>query len=120
MFTHGLRLIANHCYLVTACMFLVIAILSLMPLTQVPLVPGNDKTHHVLAYMVLAFPIGLRQPRYWVVMYGVLIGLSGCIELIQPLVNRYAQWFDLLANVCGVGLGGLLASVIRVLVLRRK
>ena len=42
----------------------------------------------------------------------IFIAYSGMIELLQPLVNRYCEWADMLANssglACGViGAGGL-------------
>ena len=37
---------------------------------------------------------------------------SGLIELIQPLVNRYGEWMDFLANVCGLLIGIALAFFI--------
>jgi VanZ family protein len=38
---------------------------------------------------------------------------SGVIELVQPYVNRYAEWLDLLANVVGVVGGVLTGSIAR-------
>jgi hypothetical protein len=34
------------------------------------------------------------------------------IELIQPYVNRHADWLDMLANTSGIILGALLAHLV--------
>ena len=87
--------------------------LSLSPLAQVPDVPGSDKTHHLIAYAVLAIPTAIAMPgRAWM-MALLYIGLGGVIELIQPSVNRYGEWLDFIANLTGVLIGsvfGLLAD----------
>lgn len=82
-----------------------ILFLSLQPLAELPSVPGGDKTHHLIAYGLLAFPTALAIPsRLWV--YGALyICLGGAIEIIQPYVNRYGEWLDFIANLSGVLIG---------------
>ena len=42
---------------------------------------------------------------------------DGAIELIQPFVNRYAEWLDLLANLAGVMVGLMAGSLINRLVI---
>lgn len=86
-----------------------ITVLSLIPLTELPKVPGGDKSHHILAYALLIFPLGLRKPKNWLWIALFFLCWSGAIELLQPLVNRYADWLDLLANGLGL-LCGLLAA----------
>lgn len=93
-----------------------ITILSLLPLPALPPVPGTDKTHHFIAYAMLMLPVALRKPANWF-MFGVFFILySGAIELIQPFVNRYGEWVDLLANsvgvLCGVIIAWLMNSII--------
>ena len=87
--------------------------LSLSPLAQLPDVPGSDKTHHVIAYAVLAIPTAIAMPRkVWMIAL-LYICLGGVIELIQPYVNRYGEWLDFIANMTGVLIGlvfGLLAD----------
>lgn len=94
---------------ISIALLVVITALSLWPLEQLPEAPGSDKLHHLLAYGVLMFPAALRQPRLWQLLVAGFIAWSGAIELIQPLVNRYAEWQDMLANtlgiVCGIVLG---------------
>ena len=85
---------------------------SLSPLGNLPEAPGSDKTHHFIAYAALAFPTALRKPRQWpIIIFGFAL-YSGLIELIQPLVNRYGEWMDFLANACGLFIGVALASLI--------
>jgi len=87
--------------------------MSLIPLPELPLLPGTDKAHHLFAYGVLVFPVALHRPRGWLYIAVGFIAWSGVIELVQPYVNRYAEWLDLLANSVGVFSGVLLASVVR-------
>jgi VanZ family protein len=90
----------------------VITILSLSPLEELPPVPGQDKTHHFIAYAALMFPSALRKqkPKSTILITLFFIACSGAIELIQPYVNRYGEWLDLIANIAGLGCGFLLAQ----------
>ena len=92
---------------------LLIVAISLMPLPQLPDVPGSDKTHHVIAYAVLAIPTAIAMPhRVWT-LAALYVLLGGMIELIQPFINRYGEWLDFISNMSGVSLGsvfGLLAN----------
>lgn len=90
---------------------ILIASLSLAPLAELPPIPGNDKTHHLIAYAVLAFPLSVARPRSWLWgLFGFLI-FSGAIELVQPYVNRYGEWADLFANGIGLLIGAMTAHV---------
>jgi len=88
-----------------------ITILSLWPAAKLPPVPGSDKTHHFIAYALLMFPVSLGKPRYWLLIGLFFILWSGSIELIQPYVNRYGEWMDLLANFIGLVFGLLAARL---------
>jgi len=79
--------------------------LSLSPLAQLPDVPGSDKTHHLIAYAVLAIPTAIAIPKRIWTMALLYICLGGVIELIQPYVNRYGEWLDFIANTAGVLIG---------------
>ena len=79
-----------------------ITVLSLTPLSGLPEVPGGDKSHHIIAYALLIFPLGLSKPKNWLWIALFFLCWSGAIELLQPLVNRHADWFDLLANGFGL------------------
>jgi len=86
--------------------------LSLSPLQQLPDVPGSDKTHHVIAYAVLAIPTAIAIPRkVWMIAL-LYICLGGVIELIQPYVNRYGEWLDFIANMTGVLIGSVFGLLV--------
>lgn len=84
---------------------LTIAFLSLTPLSQLPPVPGSDKTHHLIAYAALAFPNALARPQKIIFFALVYVCFGGVIELVQPFANRYASWLDFAANLGGVLIG---------------
>ena len=86
--------------------------LSLSPLAQLPDVPGSDKTHHLIAYAVLAIPTAIAMPlRIWM-MALLYICLGGMIELTQPYVNRYGEWLDFTANMTGVLIGSVFGLLV--------
>ncbi|WP_198064234.1 VanZ family protein [Neptunomonas qingdaonensis] len=113
--THILSFIRTYWVVISLLILSVITLLSLWPADQLPKVPGTDKTHHFIAYAALMFPVALRQHKYWLVIGLVFIGWSGAIELIQPYVNRYGEWLDMLANSGGILCGALLAYLVRLL-----
>ncbi len=92
----------------------VITYFSLTPLPELPL-PGNDKTHHFVAYGLLMFPVALKSPKNWKMLALFFIAWSGAIELIQPYVNRHGEWLDLLANSTGILLGATLAWILKII-----
>lgn len=106
-----LTLLSRFWLAITLLILLAITLLSLWPADGLPSVPGTDKTHHFIAYAGLMFPVALRQPKYWLIIGMFFIGWSGAIELIQPYVNRYGEWLDMLANSTGLLCGVLLARM---------
>jgi VanZ family protein len=86
---------------------------SLMPLAELPQLPGSDKTHHLVGYAVLGFCTALRRPQCWLYLVLGFALWGGAIELIQPYVNRYGEWQDLVANCVGLLLGICLAQLAR-------
>ncbi|MEQ8238470.1 MAG: hypothetical protein RIA69_04615 [Cyclobacteriaceae bacterium] len=107
-------LLAKFWILITIVLAVLIAITSLIPLPELPPVPGKDKTLHLLAYISLAFPCALARPKFWWFFLPILFILfGGIIELIQPYVNRYRELLDMLANTCGVMIGSLLGYLFR-------
>jgi len=96
---------------ITGCLLATITIFSLLPLSELPEFPGNDKTHHFIAYAALMFPVALRRPRLWLGIGAVLLLWSGGIELLQPYVNRYGEWLDLAANAGGLMIGATLGLI---------
>ena len=89
-----------------------VTISSLWPADQLPPIPGSDKFHHVLAYSILMFPVALRRPEKWVYFGAFFIAYSGAIELVQPYMNRYGEWLDLLANSMGVVCAVVIAGIV--------
>lgn len=111
-----LQLAQTHWLPLTLLLMGIIAVLSLTPLPALPRISGSDKTHHFIAYAALAYPVSLAaaafaQPkRVWFVLLAMVV-FSGCIELIQPFVNRYGEWLDMAANVGGLLCGYALAKL---------
>jgi len=91
----------------------IITILSLYPLPVLPEVPGSDKSHHLIAYSVLAIPMVIANPRNLLLYLLLLIIYGGLIEIIQPYVNRYGEWLDFLANIIGVISTYIVVSIYR-------
>jgi len=109
----ALSLLRQHWQSISLLLLALIGILSLSPLEQLPPAPGSDKIHHLIAYAALSLPAALRKPKFfWLIILGYLL-FGGLIELIQPYVNRYGEWLDMLANclgiLCGVALAQLLS-----------
>jgi len=77
------------------------------------------KRHKASDTAALVFPVALRQPNRWLWFVVFFIGYSGLIELIQPYVNRYGEWLDMLANTAGVVCGIALATAINAVRTRR-
>ncbi|CAK8721299.1 VanZ-like domain-containing protein [Candidatus Electrothrix aarhusensis] len=97
----------------TAIIFVAITVLSLWPADSLPSVPGGDKLHHLVAYAALVFPVALRKPRFWKFIAVLFVAYSGVIELVQPFVNRYGDWWDMAANSTGLVCGILVTEGLR-------
>lgn len=97
----------------TLLILLIIAILSLWPATHLPNVPGSDKTHHIIGYTALIFPAALTKPKNHLFFFIGFLLFSGVIEIIQPYVNRYGEWLDMLANAVGLVFGVILAQIVQ-------
>ena len=107
--TRFLIFIKNNWIAFTAAALAVITWLSFWPLDTLPQTPGSDKLHHLIAYAFLTLPAALRKPRRWMAVCLFFIAYSGIIELLQPFVNRYREWADMLANTSGVVCGVIIA-----------
>jgi len=105
--------IQNYWLTITLFLLAVIVTASLLPGSSLPSVAGSDKVHHAIAYAALMLPTALKKPKYWLVIAFALLCLSGVIELIQPYVNRNADWLDLLANAGGILCGIIVAKVMK-------
>ena len=107
-----LNMLLKYWWLASLMMLAVITVFSLIPLPALPEVPGSDKTHHLVSYALAILPIALRKPRYWLLFAFAIAAWSGGIELVQPFVNRYGEWLDLLANVVGVIIGCVIGVIV--------
>lgn len=106
------KLINQYWLQITIFILAAITVLSLWPAASLPKVPGSDKTHHFISYAALVFPVALKKPKHWLIIALGFAVFSGAIELIQPYVNRYGEWLDLMANIIGLLCGIVLAWVI--------
>ena len=106
-----LEMLSKYWWPASLMMLVTVSVFSLMPLPALPEVPGSDKTHHLVSYALVVFPIALRKSRYWFLLVVAIAAWSGVIELIQPYVNRYGEWLDLLANVAGLCIGCIVGMV---------
>ena len=108
-----LKFIDTHWRLLSVLLLGGITLSSLIPLSQLPNVAGGDKSHHLIAYAILVFPLALCRPPKWIGLVCVYAIWGGIIELLQPFVNRYAEWFDVVANCAGLGLGIFVAFLVK-------
>ena len=115
-----LQKIKAYWWQITLALLSAITVVSLYPHASLPVVPGTDKSHHLIAYAVLVFPTALRRPHRWRLIMLFFILCGGMIELIQPYVNRHGEWLDMLANTSGVILGALLARLVNALYSREN
>jgi VanZ family protein len=91
-----------------------IAVLSLLPGSDLPAQKLNDKINHFIAYGVLAFLAVLGRYRmsvFKVVLLTIAYGLL--LEALQGIMpyGRMASWLDAIANTGGV-IVGLSAALI--------
>ncbi len=110
--------IQNYWLTITWFLLVIIAAASLWPAEFLPAVPGNDKTHHFISYAALMLPTALKKPKHWLAIAFAFLFFSAAIELIQPYVNRYGEWLDMLANTGGVLCGIIVAKLIRHFILK--
>jgi VanZ family protein len=107
-----INFLSTYWFPVTVMLLVIISALSLTPLEQLPLAPGSDKLHHLIAYAALSIPLALKKPRHWWFIVSFFLVYSGLIELIQPYVNRYGEWLDMAANSLGMFCGLLIAELL--------
>ncbi|MDF7822953.1 cyclic nucleotide-binding domain-containing protein [Pontiellaceae bacterium B12227] len=83
---------------------------SLVSHENVPL----DKVIHFTSYTILAgtFVLALRPAFFIPGLFG-LVGMSIGIEFLQKYTGRSFDVKDMVANACGVGLGGMLGLTFR-------
>lgn len=92
-------------YRLGGLMLLVVGAASLLP---APDVGVDDKTGHVLVYVVLAAWFGLlADSRIALLCTGLgLFAYGILLELLQWMTTyRFAEWGDVLANLVGIAIG---------------
>ena len=97
-------------------LLLIITWLALTPQPPRQATLGWDKANHASAFATLTLVMRLAWPRLsWLFVALTLIAYGGAIELIQTQIPpREGDWFDLLADGVGVGIGqGLLGWLLR-------
>lgn len=95
--------------LLTIALGTAIAILTLMPPSQVDMPSGSDKPSHFIAFLALALPLAIVKPRWGGWLFMLFTAFGAAIEIIQPYVGRSRELADLFADmagvVCGMALG---------------
>jgi len=89
----------------TLALTAMIAYLTLAPIHETG-VPGSDKSHHLIAFAALAFPLSLSRPRLAPRVVLLAAAYGGAIELIQPLVGRDKEFLDFVEDAADAALGG--------------
>lgn len=101
-----------------------IAVLSLIPVAELPGPAQPQSTRaalnqHMLAYAVLVFPALATRPAAALWLLPAAVAYGAAIELLQPLVGRERSAADMLANAIGAGIGAVLGTTVHALVARR-
>ena len=87
---------------------------TLMPLKELPPVPGTDKLQHFVAFGVFVLPVCLLMPaRTWLI-FAIAVLYGALIEIIQPYVNRYGEMGDFWADAGGAVIGVVISRLILV------
>lgn len=113
IFKLAIQAVASYYVLISIVLLAIITVLSLSPLSDLPDVGGGDKLHHLIAYMGLALPVAIKGGSRWVWILVFYLAWSGAIELVQPSMNRYAEWADFIINGAGLILGAIIGSSLR-------
>ena len=89
-------------------------VLSFLPASLMPAVPGTDKWHHALAYFVVMLFWGqwFRRPVARLLLAFLFISMGAVIECLQGLTSyRSFEWLDIVADVAGVTFGWMVVSI---------
>ena len=100
--------------LASVAILIAIWILSFLPASAMPSVPGTDKLHHALAYFVCMFSWAqwFTRPVPRLKLALVFIVMGALIECLQGLTSyRSFEWLDMAADTVGVTLAWLLVTV---------
>ena len=75
---------------------------ALMPPSEIPGPPSNDKLLHFLAFFAIVFPSALLAPQRAMKVALSALVYGAIIEVIQPYFGRGAEVADMLANTGGI------------------
>lgn len=98
-----------------------ILILSLIPKAPNPIsgIPYSDKLEHIAAYTLLAFLLALNiaikiKSKYYTILSTVVICIlyGAIIEFLQQYTGRSPELLDLIADLTGAGIGGMLSTLV--------
>nr|WP_309502450.1 VanZ family protein [uncultured Roseovarius sp.] len=96
----------------TAALVLLIGFVTLTPIPQMQTMSHSDKLQHFVAFSVLALPLSLAYPRYFLGVFIAAVAYGGLIEVIQPHVGRSAEMLDVLADAAGALAGGIVGRYV--------
>ncbi len=100
--------------LASFAVLIAIWILSFLPASGMPDVPGSDKWHHALAYFACMFCWGqwYKLPAQRLKLAIIFILMGALIECLQGLTDyRSFEWLDMLADAVGVTLAWFIVAV---------
>lgn len=83
---------------------LIVLLGTLMPASSLGSPPGSDKLHHILGFGCWAGLCAFGPSKRFYSLAILIVFAGGLIEIIQPYVNRYGDWYDFLADAIGVAL----------------
>lgn len=66
---------------------------------------GLDKVLHFTAFAVLVLPLSITCRFSLISVFMAATAFGGAIELIQPSLNRSAEFYDWIADIAGVLFG---------------
>lgn len=109
-----LRLVAvQHWVALSLLALFVLSVLSLVPLPAPTSVAGNDKLLHVVAWGLAVLPAAVALGLRVLPLAALFLAWSVAIEFLQPLVGRFFDVADMLANALGLGLGVALGCALQ-------
>lgn len=119
MFQKILQLIELYWKSITLILLILITFLSFFQLNLSLGYETSDKNYHLISYLFLSLPLGIKQPSKWAIFLITFIIYGGLIEIIQPLVNRNSEWMDFLANIIGIISGFIIGKILKKIILNQ-
>ena len=95
-----------------------VTVLSLLPASVVPRLPGGGTLEHFSAYLALALIPAVAMRRVYSVFVAVILMacLGVLLEILQTAIpGRAFEWVDIVMNTVGVTAGALAGIPLRLL-----